>query len=71
MTNILITLEKHRKRCVNKAEKRDAKFLKRTEKWQESATGALYEAETANWAELVYALDKAVEVAKSINNPIL
>jgi hypothetical protein len=68
MSNILTKLTEIRSKAVLKAETRDKKYLKRSEKWQASATGVLYDSETESWADLISHLDTTIEAAKILKD---
>lgn len=60
-------LKKVREQLVEKATKRDEKYVNRSEKWQQSVRGLVFEKVTQNIGDAVEALDKTIrqlEIAK-------
>ncbi len=64
MEAILTKLEKTREQLVKKANERDRKFVKRSEKWQNSEKGVAFEVNTSLIADMVENIDEAIENAK-------
>jgi len=50
---------------IKEAEKRDDKFLKRSEKWQNSPAGKLFDHQTAKLADIVESLRETIKVMES------
>jgi hypothetical protein len=69
--NILNSLQTLRKKAVKTAEKRNDVFLKRTENWQSSAVGALYDTETENLSDCIFKIDDAIAAAQQMSNPTI
>lgn len=64
MNSILKKLNKTREQLVSTAEKRDEKYLKASEKWQDSPKGVAYEVNTSLIADVVNDIDSAIENVK-------
>ena len=60
MKAILNQLKKQRAKLVKASEKRDKYFMKRTEAWQNGASGTLYEMKTQELAEIITKLDATI-----------
>lgn len=60
MDAILKQLKKQRENLVSAAQKRDDYFMNRSEAWQNSASGVIYETKTQNIADVISTLDKAI-----------
>ena len=65
------SLQKIRNKAVKKAESRNQTFLKRSESWQTSAMGVLYDAETEKLCDVIYKLDDALAASKLLTNTTL
>lgn len=64
MEAIKTKLEKTREQLVKLASERDEKFMKRSEKWQNSDKGVAYEVNTSLIVDVVQNIEDAIENAK-------
>lgn len=64
MQTILKKLETTRTQLVKKAEKRDDRFMKASEKWQDSDKGVEFEVNTSLIADMVSKIDDVIRDAK-------
>lgn len=69
--NLVQNLEKLRDKATKKAQQRDKVFLKRSEQWQRSPEGVLYESQTQVFSDTIFKIEDAISEARNLTNPIL
>lgn len=68
MKRILVQLKKQRENLVKKSEKRDEYFMKRSDQWQDSGVGAIYENKTGQLSEVIEHLDGSISELETFLN---
>ena len=61
MKGILKQLKKQRINLVNVSEKRDEYYSKRTDQWQDTGPGVIYDCKTGQISEVIEQLDGSIK----------
>ena len=68
MRKVLKQLQKQRANLVKASEKRDEYYSKRSEQWQDSALGVIYECKTGQLSEVIEKQDESISEFKDLLN---